>query len=72
LERLLTTEELAEYLNLPIGTLYRFNYIGSGPRPIKVGRHLRYRESDIDRWLDSRTPCTEGFLAVQARPSPES
>lgn len=54
MERLLTTEELAEYLNLPIGTLYRFNYIGSGPRPIKVGRHLRYRESDIDRWLDSQ------------------
>lgn len=54
MERLCSTEQLAEYLNLPLATIYRMNYAGSGPRPIKVGRHLRYRESDIERWLDSR------------------
>lgn len=57
MERLLTTEELAEYLNLPIGTLYRFNYIGSGPRPIKVGRHLRYRESSWTRPGPAQPGC---------------
>lgn len=54
LDRLFTAEELAKYLALPLGTIYRFNYAGTGPRPLKVGRHLRYRERDIASWLDKQ------------------
>ncbi|NUR82002.1 MAG: helix-turn-helix domain-containing protein, partial [Dermatophilaceae bacterium] len=25
------------------------------PRAVKVGRHLRYRPEDVERWLDERT-----------------
>ena len=28
---------------------------GRGPRFIKVGRHVRYRRSDIEAWLETRT-----------------
>lgn len=51
---LLTTAELAAYPGIPRATIYAWNYRGEGPPSIKVGRHLRYRESDIEAWLDQQ------------------
>jgi excisionase family DNA binding protein len=51
---LLSTEELAEYLNIPVTTLYRWRGRGTGPRGIRVGRHTRYRVADVESWLDQR------------------
>jgi len=53
-EDLLSPETLARRLDVPVGTLYRWSYVGSGPQPIKIGRHIRYRESEVDRWLDEQ------------------
>jgi excisionase family DNA binding protein len=52
--RLGTAQEVAEYLRLPIQTLYSYRLDGRGPAAIKVGRHLRYRWSDVQAWLDSQ------------------
>lgn len=49
---LATPADLAEYLSLPEATLAQWRYLGKGPRWIKVGRHCRYRWSEIDAWLD--------------------
>lgn len=54
MERLLSIDELAEYLGKPKGTLYQWRYQGEGPPAIRVGRGLRYRASDVEAWLDSR------------------
>ena len=54
MEKLLSPDELAEFFGVPLGTIYRWNYTSTGPRPIKVGRHVRYRESDVERWLDEQ------------------
>lgn len=51
-DRLWTTEETADYLGVPVKTLYRWRYMDTGPRALKVGRHLRYRPSDVEAWLD--------------------
>jgi excisionase family DNA binding protein len=55
MDKLLSPKELAEYLGLPVGTVYAWNYRGAGPKPITVRRHVRYRESDIQKWLDQQT-----------------
>lgn len=34
---------------------WRMNNIHSDLRYIKIGRHIRYRKSDLDKWLESRT-----------------
>ena len=52
-DQLLSTEELADYIGRPVQTVYAMNHRGTGPRRIRVGRELRYRQSDVDRWLDS-------------------
>lgn len=58
MEKLLTAKEVADHLRVPIGTVYRWNYIGTGPRAITVGRHVVYRESDVDAWLEERAQET--------------
>lgn len=47
-----TPEELADHLKIPVGTIYAWRYKGTGPRGSKVGRHVRFRRSDVDAWLD--------------------
>jgi excisionase family DNA binding protein len=52
--RLGTVAEVAEYLGVPVKTLYRWRTCHTGPRASKVGKHLRYRWADVDRWLDKQ------------------
>ena len=51
-ESLMTVEELADYLSVPVKTVYRWRLTGAGPRGAKVGRYIRFRRADVDSWLD--------------------
>lgn len=51
-DRLLTVRELADYLGVPVATLYRWRYYNDGPHGFRVGRHLRYRWSDVQGWIE--------------------
>lgn len=51
---LATVADLAEYCGVPTQTVYEWNYKGTGPKPLKVGRHVRYRWSDVEKWLDDQ------------------
>lgn len=50
-----SVDAVAEYLGVPPATLYQWRYRGIGPRASKVGRHLRYRWADVERWLDAQS-----------------
>jgi excisionase family DNA binding protein len=50
---LLTAAQVAEFLQVPVQTLYLWRHKGVGPKTVKVGRHLRYRQADIDAWVES-------------------
>lgn len=51
---LLSPEELASFLGVPLKTVYRWRSRGEGPAAFKVGRHVRYGLGDVHAWLDSR------------------
>jgi excisionase family DNA binding protein len=53
-EKLMTVDDLAAFLQVPHDTLYQWKYRRVGPKSIKCGRHLRYRVSDVERWLDEQ------------------
>ena len=53
-DRLLTAEDLASFLDIPIKTLYSWRYRGEGPVGFRVGKHIRYRWADIERWIGDR------------------
>ena len=65
-DRILTAEELAEYLAVPLRTVYAWRYRGGGPVGFRVGRHLRYRWVDAERWINGRLQTSE---PVQSAPS---
>ena len=53
-------EEVGAYLKVPVRTLYEWRFKGTGPRSIKVGRHLRYRWSDVEAWLEEQAAEKSG------------
>ena len=53
LEPVITTSELADYLGVRVQAIYDLRNDGRGPNGIRVGREIRYRVSDVLRWLDS-------------------
>jgi len=68
-ETFLTTEEVLEYLQVNLRTVYRLIKAGKIPA-VRVGRQWRFRKRDIDAWLDSQRPrgATRAAAAVPARP----
>jgi len=54
-EKLLRTEDVANLLGVPAKTLEMWRYRGTGPRFVKLGRLVRYVESDLDEWVRSGT-----------------
>ena len=53
-ERWLSRQELADRYALPVKTLAQWASKGTGPRYARMGRHVRYRLSDIVDWESAR------------------
>ncbi len=53
-KRFLNSEEAADYLGLQRTTLEAWRCRGGGPRFVKLGRAVRYRQADLDEWIESR------------------
>ncbi len=72
-EVFLTTEEVLEYLQVNLRTVYRLIKAGKIPA-VRVGRQWRFRKRDIDAWLDSQRPHVDrgDALDVPARPAPRT
>ena len=51
----LTTEEVLEYLQVNLRTVYRLIKAGKIPA-VRVGRQWRFRKRDIDVWLETQRP----------------
>ncbi len=69
-ETFLTTEEVLEYLQVNLRTVYRLIKAGKIPA-VRVGRQWRFRKRDIDAWLDSQRP-RGGSRAAAAAPATSS
>lgn len=52
--RLWTVEDLAFYLGVPVHTVYKWRSTGEGPPGYRIGRHLRFDQAEVRRWLESR------------------
>ena len=53
-EKLLSAQELAAFLEVPLSTIYFWRYRGEGPRAMRVGRCLRFSMADVCAWLERR------------------
>jgi hypothetical protein len=64
---MLTESEASDYIGgIPVGTLRQWRYLDKsrpkpvGPPYVKLGRHVRYRRSDLDAWLEAHTVEPKG------------
>jgi excisionase family DNA binding protein len=64
-EVFLTTEEVLEYLQVNLRTVYRLIKAGKIPA-VRVGRQWRFRKRDIDAWLDSQRTQSGGSPTITA------
>jgi excisionase family DNA binding protein len=51
---LLSPDELAALLGVPLPTIYRWRSRQQGPVGFRIGRHVRYSLEDVHEWLESR------------------
>jgi excisionase family DNA binding protein len=53
---MLTIQQIATLLGVSRITVRRYWAAGLIPEPVKLGRTVRWRKSDIDQWLENRCP----------------
>lgn len=63
-QKLLTTSEVSEMLGVPTATLYRWRYEGKGPAGFRVGRHTRYRQEDVDQFIEHQVELERNRTAA--------
>ena len=53
--KLWTVQDVADYLGVPVTTLYQWRTHGYGPTARRVGKYLRYKPDDVIAWFDAIT-----------------
>lgn len=63
--RLLTSDDAALLLGVPVATLrtLRYRRRGYGPRAVQVGGSIHYRLADLLAWIDDHTEDAEENVA---------
>ena len=58
---LLDAEALASYLNVSVSTIFRKRCYAPDqvPPAIKIGHHVRWRQSDVDKWLSLKATAAQ-------------
>lgn len=62
-ESLLNRASLAELLNLSKRQISRLKAQGKLPKALKIGGSVRWKQTDIHKWLDLGCPCMKDFEA---------
>ena len=58
MEKLLTMDELSEKLSLQKSTIYKNICLGTfGLKVIKLGKFNRFKESDVNEWINAGCPA---------------
>ena len=52
-DEILTTDEVAALLKVPLATLYRWMSRGESPPHYKIGRYARWKRSEVMAWFDA-------------------
>ena len=53
-DRLLTINEVADWIGVSVSTLYQHSYQSKGPNRLKIGNALRYKPCCVAAWIDDQ------------------
>ena len=66
MQKLLSVQEMADYLGVKTSTIYQYTHQGFIPH-IKLGKNIRFRESVILKWLEKRSVAGRATHKVDIR-----
>ena len=55
MDKLLTAEELSDLLKIPKRTIYKFAQEGLVPGTLRIGKHWRFKEDLVEKWISDQT-----------------
>lgn len=64
---LLTSQEVADLLRVPIGTVYHWRATKSGPKGAQVGKRVLYNRCDVLAWWNHRVAMDRSSQRRPAR-----
>lgn len=59
-DQLLTLQEVADVVRVPVATLRYWRHLGTGPRSFRIGRSVRYWRTEVFSWLESQSCDSQG------------
>jgi predicted DNA-binding transcriptional regulator AlpA len=69
-ERLMTIADRSTTLGMPVDTLCGWRHRGEGPTGYRIGRHVRYRRSAVEAWLErNNRPAVALLTGIGAWPT---
>jgi len=54
-DELLTMQEVAAIVRVPLATLRYWRHLGTGPRGFRIGRSVRYWRTEVHTWLQQQS-----------------
>jgi predicted site-specific integrase-resolvase len=58
-----TPEQVADRYQISPDTLKEWRYRGRGPKYIRIGKRVRYREADLERWEQEQEAANRALPA---------
>lgn len=63
---LLDVRSVAAQMDVSVRKVWQLVSSGGMPAPIRIGRAVRWRESDVNKWIEMGCPSRDVFDAAQA------
>jgi len=60
IKSLLNEHDVARLIALSVASVRRWRLLGQGPKFLKIGSAVRYRQEDVLDWLESRPAGGKG------------
>ena len=54
-DELMTMQEVADIVRVPVATLRYWRHLGTGPRSFRIGRSVRYLHTEVVHWLEEQS-----------------
>ena len=66
MSKVLTAQEAAAYLCCSYVYLAKLRQLGTGPAFFKMGSFIKYKEADLNEWLDARRVIPIGVTPARS------
>jgi len=63
----ITPQQLADLLQVPIGTIRRWRHVGEGPPGFRAGKHVRYSLAEVLSWVAEQRAAAGPVEAARGR-----